>query len=86
MVSHEPQKLLRDTLLSRKALARGYFHESTLRRLIGEHENGKRDHGHRLWALLTLEIWQRMFIDQEKSSWQFEKSKTESRSFASSAG
>ena len=77
---------LRDTLLSREALARGYFHESTLRRLIGEHENGKRDHGHRLWALLTLEIWQRMFIDQEKSSWQFEKSKTESRSFASSAG
>jgi asparagine synthase (glutamine-hydrolysing) len=77
---------LHETLLSREALARGYFHEATLRRLIAEHESGKRDHGHRLWALLTLEIWQRMFIDREKSSWRSETSKTESRFFASSAG
>jgi asparagine synthase (glutamine-hydrolysing) len=77
---------LRDTLLSREALARGYFHESTLRRLIAEHESGKRDHGHRLWSLLTLEIWHRMFIDQEKSSWQSETPKTELKSFASLAG
>jgi asparagine synthase (glutamine-hydrolysing) len=77
---------LHETLLSGAALARGYFHEATLRRLVAEHESGKRDHGHRLWSLLTLEIWHRMFIDQEKSSWQSETSKTESRSFASSAG
>ena len=60
---------LHDTLLSREALERGYFNEATLRRLIAEHESGKRDHGHRLWALLTFEIWHRMFIDQEKSHW-----------------
>jgi asparagine synthase (glutamine-hydrolysing) len=77
---------LRETLLSPDALERGYFHEEALRRLIGEHESGKRDHGHRLWALLTLEIWHRIFIDQEKSSWRSETSKTESRSFASLAG
>ena len=76
---------LHKTLLSREALARGYFHEGTLRRLIGEHESGKRDHGHRLWALLTFEIWHRMFIDQEKSHWLSEASKTESRSYASLA-
>jgi len=77
---------LHETLLSRAALARGYFHETTLRRLVAEHESGKRDHGHRLWSLLTLEIWHRMFIDQEKSPWRAETSKTESRSFASLAG
>jgi len=77
---------VRETLLSPGALQRGYFREPTLRRLIGEHETGKRDHGHRLWGLLTLEIWQRMFIDQEKSSWQSETPKTESKSFASLAG
>ena len=77
---------LHETLLSRAALARGYFHEPTLRRLMAEHESGKRDHGHRLWALLTLEIWHRMFIDEEKSHWRSQASKTESRSFASSAG
>jgi asparagine synthase (glutamine-hydrolysing) len=77
---------LHETLLSREALARGYFHEATLRRLIAEHESGKRDHGHRLWALLTLEIWHRLFIDEEKSHWRSEASKTESKSFASLAG
>ena len=77
---------LHEMLLSREALARGYFHEPTLRRLIAEHESGKRDHGHRLWSLLTFEIWHRIFIDQEKSHWLSETSKTESKSFASSAG
>lgn len=79
-------RYLHETLLSREALARGYFHEGTLRRLIAEHESGKRDHGHRLWSLLTFEIWHRIFIEREKSSWLSETSKTESRSFASSAG
>jgi asparagine synthase (glutamine-hydrolysing) len=77
---------LRDTLLSREALRRGYFDEAALRRLIAEHESGKRDHGHRLWALLTFEIWHRMFIDQESSSWRSETTKTALKSFASVGG
>jgi asparagine synthase (glutamine-hydrolysing) len=54
---------VREVLLSPLALGRGYFKEETLRRLIDEHQSGKRDHGHRLWALLTLEIWHQVFID-----------------------
>jgi asparagine synthase (glutamine-hydrolysing) len=80
------KSFLRDTLLSRQALGRGYFHQATLRRLIGEHETGKRDHGHRLWALLTLEIWHRIVIDKEMSPWRSEIPKRELRSFASLAG
>jgi asparagine synthase (glutamine-hydrolysing) len=80
------KRYLLETLLSPDTLRRGYFHEATVHRLIEEHQNGKRDHGHRLWALLTFEIWHRIFIDREKSSWLSETSKTESRSFASSAG
>jgi asparagine synthase (glutamine-hydrolysing) len=77
---------LHETLLSREALRRGYFNEVALRRLIAEHESGKRDHGHRLWSLLTFEIWHRIFIDEEKSAWRSETSKTELKSFASLAG
>lgn len=55
---------VREMLLSPQALRRGYFREEILRRLIDEHQNGKRDHGHRLWSLLTLEIWHRVFIDR----------------------
>jgi len=77
---------LHDTLLSREALRRGYFNETVLRRLIAEHETGKRDHGHRLWSLLTLEIWHRMFIDREECSWRSETTKPSLKSFASLAG
>jgi asparagine synthase (glutamine-hydrolysing) len=50
-------------LLDRKALGRGYFNEECIRRLTGEHAEGKFDHGYRLWALLILELWHRRFID-----------------------
>jgi asparagine synthase (glutamine-hydrolysing) len=54
---------VREVLLSPLALRRGYFNEAALRRLIDEHQNGRCDHGHRLWALLTLEVWHQVFID-----------------------
>jgi asparagine synthase (glutamine-hydrolysing) len=80
------KRYLNETLLSPEALQRGYFHESSLRRLIEEHQSGKRDHGHRLWALLTLEMWHRVFIDQQVSPWFSATPKTELKSFASSVG
>ena len=43
--------------LSPRALSRGYFNAPSVRRLWEEHQNGRRDHGYRLWALLMLELW-----------------------------
>ncbi|MGE5215440.1 MAG: asparagine synthase (glutamine-hydrolyzing) [Chloroflexota bacterium] len=74
-----------DHLLSPTALQRGYFDEQALRRLIDEHIGGRRDHGHCLWALLTLEIWHRIFIDCEVSSWLPINAKINSGFCASSA-
>jgi asparagine synthase (glutamine-hydrolysing) len=67
---------VRDLLLSPNAVRRGYFREEVLRGLLDEHQTGKRDHGHRLWALLTFEVWHRVFIDQELSPSLVETSKT----------
>lgn len=53
----------RDILLDPQALARGYFRESAVRALLSEHESGRRNHGARLWTLLTFEWWHRLFID-----------------------
>jgi len=53
-----------ELLLSPAALRRGYFREAGLRRLLAEQARGI-DHGHRLWALLVLEIWHRLFVDRE---------------------
>lgn len=42
---------------------RGLVDERTLRRLVAEHRSG-REHGQRLWALLILELWLRLFVDR----------------------
>jgi asparagine synthase (glutamine-hydrolysing) len=46
-------------VLSRQALARGYFQESGLRAIWEQHQSGRLDQGYRLWALLMLELWHR---------------------------
>ncbi len=54
---------VRETLLSREARERGLFDMHAVAALIDEHVSGRRDHGQRLWTLLTLEWWYRLFID-----------------------
>ena len=52
-----------DHVLSREALDRGYFTGKGLRELWDAHQNGRRDNGYRLWALLMLELWHRHAAD-----------------------
>jgi asparagine synthase (glutamine-hydrolysing) len=42
---------------------RGWFRQDAVRRLLGEHESGRADHGHRLWCLLMLELWVREHVE-----------------------
>ncbi len=57
--------LIRSTVLGPRALARGMFAPQILERLVAEHEAGTANHTDRLWLLLNLEIWQRIFLDGE---------------------
>lgn len=59
----EMKESLFDTVLSERALARGYFEPNALKRIVDEHLSGASDHAYRLWALLMLELWHREFID-----------------------
>ncbi len=52
-----------DTVLSERALQRGYFRREAIERLLAENDSNREDHGHRLWALLMLELWHRNYID-----------------------
>jgi asparagine synthase (glutamine-hydrolysing) len=52
-----------DVLLDETARARGLFRPGAVARLLHEHVLGRADHGHRLWCLLMLELWQREHID-----------------------
>jgi asparagine synthase (glutamine-hydrolysing) len=42
---------------------RGLFRRSELERLLAEQASGRADHGHRLWCLCMLELWQRTYVD-----------------------
>jgi asparagine synthase (glutamine-hydrolysing) len=57
---HELRPAAEDLLLSRD---RGLFERGELERLLREHADGRADHGHRLWCLCMLELWQRFHID-----------------------
>jgi asparagine synthase (glutamine-hydrolysing) len=53
-------------LLEPRALHRGLFRRDAIECLFAEHRAGRRDHGDRIWRLLNLEIWHRVFIDGER--------------------
>jgi asparagine synthase (glutamine-hydrolysing) len=53
----ELRQELSEVLLDRQGLDRGLFRPEMIDRLIAEHVHGVREHGHRLWALVMLELW-----------------------------
>jgi asparagine synthase (glutamine-hydrolysing) len=57
--------VMRSIILGARARARGMFDLAVLERLVNEHETGAASHADRLWLLLNLEIWQRIFLDGE---------------------
>ena len=63
----EMKDFLYDILCSKKAVERGIFDRVAVRRLIEDHTAGRFDHGYRLWSLLFLELWTKMFIDNQQT-------------------
>ena len=50
---------LQELLLTPTARLRRYVDQGYVRRLYDEHQAGWADHAHKLWTLLTFEIWLR---------------------------
>jgi len=51
------------SLLLRSELVRdGYLEGAAVRRLVEEHLARRRDHGNRIWLLLSAEVWYRRYI------------------------
>jgi asparagine synthase (glutamine-hydrolysing) len=61
---HELRDMAYDTLLSPRAIGRGYFRRDSLRRLLDEHAQRKAAWHYLLWTLLMLELWHLRFIDE----------------------
>jgi asparagine synthase (glutamine-hydrolysing) len=64
----ELRPLLADTLLSPRALERGYFRPEAVQSLVDEHVSRRADRTSHVWALLMLELWFRDFVDAPVAS------------------
>ena len=62
----ELRELARETLLEGAAGAGGLLRRDAVARLLGEHAAGRADHGARLWALVMLALWQRLYVEGER--------------------
>ena len=60
---NELRPLLEDILLDHTATSRGYFRPEAVRQLVDEHVSNRWDHSYRLWSLVCLEVWHRMYLD-----------------------
>lgn len=53
------RRLVEAKLLSRDARVNGFLRSEAVAALMAEHQTGRRNHGHALWTLLTLEVFLR---------------------------
>jgi hypothetical protein len=58
---------------------RGIFRPEAVRRLLRDHEENRRDNALKIWALLMIEVWQRMYFDHESEESVLESALGEGR-------
>jgi asparagine synthase (glutamine-hydrolysing) len=54
-----------ELVLGSRTTARGVFDKNAVRNMFNEHLSGTRKHDERLWVLMGLELWHRIFVDGE---------------------
>jgi len=54
-----------EILMSQKCINRDYFKRESIKKLLDDHSSAKANNGARIWSLLNLELWHRIFIDGE---------------------
>lgn len=62
-INQQLRERVRGTLSEPRTQQRGYIESRYVAVLLDEHHRGRRDHSTELWALFTLELWHRTFID-----------------------
>ncbi len=56
---------LEDVLLDRRTLERGYYQPVFLRQMLADHLAGRQNYATEFGLLLTFELWNRLFVDDE---------------------
>jgi asparagine synthase (glutamine-hydrolysing) len=60
--------VVEEFVLGSRARQRDLFDAAAVRHLCEQHRSGQAAHGDRLWLLVNLEIWQRLYVDGEDTA------------------
>jgi asparagine synthase (glutamine-hydrolysing) len=63
----EQLKDLETLLTEPRSMQRNLFRKNTIHQLFAEHRARTRDNSNRIWRLLNLELWFRVFVDRDSS-------------------
>ena len=75
--------LINDVLLADRCLDRGYYNADMVRGIVSDHVQHRVDREQGIWLMLALEIWHRLFVDDDGSEAAVGRVKTD---FARSLG
>jgi asparagine synthase (glutamine-hydrolysing) len=64
-------EIVENMLLGDRSLSRGLFQPKRVGQLFHEHRANQNDNSDRIWRLLNLEIWQRVFLDGDLTTRSF---------------
>ncbi len=56
--------ILKRLLPNGNVVKEGWFRRTEVEKLIAEHTTNKAEHTHRLWSVLWLELWHRIFVER----------------------
>jgi asparagine synthase (glutamine-hydrolysing) len=59
------RRVIDEFVLSPRAMGRGLFDRAAVASMVDLHQRGQQKHDQRLWGLVNLELWHRIFIDGE---------------------
>jgi asparagine synthase (glutamine-hydrolysing) len=65
---HDLRRMVDELLSDEVVRQRGLFDPVAVRQLVSDDRNGRKDNAYQIWALLTLETWQRTFLDTDISA------------------
>lgn len=60
-VKKDLDSMIQECLSETRLKARGIFNVNAVRNMLERDKAGKEDYAHRIWALLTLELWMQRF-------------------------
>lgn len=67
-MNEEIRRQTDELLLNDRFLDRGIIREDFVKEMLDAHRDGRQGHGTRLWALLSLEMWFRTWIDNDSNA------------------